>query len=74
MCLSIPVRIESIEGVHATGELGGSTMKVRLDLLPDIKVGEYVLFHSGFAIERLNEKDALETLSLFQEMMNHEMD
>ena len=74
MCLSIPIRIESIEGHLAIGELGGSTMKVRLDLLPETKVGEYVLFHSGFAIERLNENDAIETLSLFQEMMNHEMD
>ncbi len=74
MCLSIPVKIEAIDGVQAIGELGGSTLKVRLDLLPDTLVGEYVLLHSGFAIERLNESDALNTLSLLQEIMNDEMD
>jgi hydrogenase expression/formation protein HypC len=74
MCLSIPVKVQSIDGSNAIGELGGSTLKVRIDLMPDTKVGEYVLVHSGYAIERLNEADALETLDLFREMMSHEVD
>jgi hydrogenase expression/formation protein HypC len=74
MCLSIPVRVESVDGVKASGEIGGASMMIRLDLLPDTKVGDYVLVHSGYAIEKLDEEFAQGTLSLLNEMMNDEMD
>ena len=57
MCLAIPLRIKEIEGLDAIGEREGITRKIRLDFLRDPKVGDYVIVHAGFAIERLSEKE-----------------
>lgn len=60
MCLAVPLKIIKIDGIEAVGELSSVKKKVRIDLLPDLKVGQYVMVHAGFAIEVLNEKDAAE--------------
>ncbi|WP_297465057.1 HypC/HybG/HupF family hydrogenase formation chaperone [Thermococcus sp.] len=62
MCLAVPGRIIAIEGKTATVDFGGVKRKVRLDLLPNVDVGDYVVVHTGFAIESLDEKRALEIL------------
>ena len=64
MCLAIPVKITSIEGKMGRGELGGVKIKVSLMLLDKIKVGDYVLLHAGFAISKINTKEAQELLQL----------
>ena len=55
MCLAVPLKIISLEGdgKHAVGEAAGLTQKVRVDFLPGIAVGEYVMVHAGFAVEKL---------------------
>ena len=58
MCLAVPLQIRSIDGMDAVAERGGVTRTIRLDLLRDPKVGEYVLVHAGYAIERINEEQA----------------
>ncbi|MEA3408245.1 MAG: HypC/HybG/HupF family hydrogenase formation chaperone [Chloroflexota bacterium] len=68
MCLAIPVRIQDIEGSVAQVELGGVLREVSLILTPEAEVGDYVLVHTGFAINVLDEKEAQETLRLFAEM------
>lgn len=68
MCLSIPARIISIEGSEAVASLGGSEVKVALDLLDKAEPGDYVLIHTGFAIEKINEEEALATLSMLNEL------
>ncbi|UCF81270.1 MAG: HypC/HybG/HupF family hydrogenase formation chaperone [Acidobacteriota bacterium] len=68
MCLGVPMRIVEIQGVDAVAELGNVRRRVRLDFVEDARPGEYVIVHVGFAIERLDEKEALETLSLFEAM------
>lgn len=68
MCLAIPLKIVSIKGKMAIGELGGVKRKVSLILLDKVKVGEYVLLHAGFAISRIETKEAEELLQLFREM------
>ena len=55
-------------GVQGRVETGGVARDVGLDFLPDANVGDYVLVHAGFAIQRLDETEALKTLALFEEM------
>lgn len=64
MCLAIPVRITSIKRRMGRGELGGVERKVSLMLLDEVKVGDYVLLHAGFAITKINEEEAQELFEL----------
>lgn len=66
MCLGIPMRIVSRNGDEAVAESGEVRKKIRLDLLSEADVGDYVLVHAGYAIERVDEKEALETLKLIR--------
>ncbi len=68
MCLGIPMKIVEKNGNDAVAEAGGVRRNIRLDLLEDVDVGDYVLIHTGYAIERLDEEDALETLKLLDEV------
>jgi hydrogenase expression/formation protein HypC len=56
----------------ATVEVSGVTREVSLMLLPDAKVGDYVLVHAGFAIQTVDEEEARRTLELFEELAAHE--
>lgn len=68
MCLAIPGKIITIHPEHrADVDFGGVTRSVQLDLLPGATTGDYVIVHAGFAIQRLSENDALETLRLLKE-------
>ncbi len=68
MCLAIPMKITKIDGALATGEAGGLTQQIRIDFLQDVKSGDYVMVHAGFAIEKMTEREALENLALFEEI------
>jgi len=67
MCLSVPAKVLEIDGELATVSLGGTTYKASIQLLENVNVGDYVLVHTGFAISKLEEEEALETLKLFDE-------
>ena len=69
MCLAIPGRIVEIEGTTARVDFAGATMPVSLLALEGAHVGDYVLVHAGFAIERLDEADAQQTLELLSEVL-----
>ena len=68
MCLAVPVKVLQIDGLKALVELGGLARQASLMLVPDTKVGDYVLLHAGFAIQKLDEKEAEETIRLFAEI------
>jgi hydrogenase expression/formation protein HypC len=68
MCLAIPVRVVSIEGDEAETELAGVRRRVSIMLTPQVKVGNYVLLHTGYAIGIVNEAEAKETLKLLEEI------
>lgn len=72
MCLAIPGKVleidTSVQPAMGKVSFGGIQKKVCLEWLPDVKVGEYVIVHVGFAISKLDEQEALETLRLFDEM------
>jgi len=68
MCLGVPAKIlEASDGV-AVVELGGVRREVSLMLIDDASVGEWVIIHAGFAIEKLSEEAAEQTLALFREI------
>jgi len=78
MCLSIPAKIEKINGEKALCSVGGSTYEANLQLLmhEQVKEGDYVLIHTGFAIQKLDEEEAkasLDTFAAFNQL-NNEMD
>ncbi len=68
MCLGIPGKVIEVNKNVAKVELGGLLRDVSLDLCPDVSVGDYVLIHTGFAIQRLDEEDAKETLDLLRQI------
>ena len=72
MCLAIPGKVlqidSDVEQMMGKVSFGGVVKRVCLDWVPDIAIGEYVIVHVGFAISKVNEEEALETLRLFQEM------
>jgi hydrogenase expression/formation protein HypC len=70
MCLSVPARVVEVHDDHwATVEIGGTSKRVSIDLVEDVKTGDYVLIHVGFAIQKVDEDDAHRTLELFDEML-----
>ena len=72
MCLAIPGKVVEIETesspLMGKVSFGGIQKKICLDWVPDVQVGEYVIVHVGFAISKMDEKEALETLELFSQM------
>lgn len=72
MCLAVPGRVDRVYDesgtVMADVDFGGVSKKVCLAYLPETEVGEYVIVHVGFAIQRLDEKSANETLAMFEQM------
>jgi hydrogenase expression/formation protein HypC len=68
MCLSIPAKVISIDGDMAEVSAGGSLFKASLFMVEDVNPGDYILLHAGFAIQKLSESEAMDTIRLFQEM------
>jgi len=74
MCLAIPVKIEEIQGQKGVVSLGNVRIGVNLTLLNGVPAaGDYVLVHAGFAIARVDEEEAMETISLIKEMIADEV-
>ncbi len=67
MCLSVPAEILEITGNHAKVSVGGAMYEAGLHLLEDIQVGDYILLHSGYAIQKIDPEEARITLELLQE-------
>ena len=68
MCLAIPALIKSVDGMEAEADMGGILRRISLWLTPDARVGDYVLLHSGYAINILDQEQAEETLKLLREV------
>jgi hydrogenase expression/formation protein HypC len=68
MCVAIPAKVKSLDGWIADVEVGGVCRKVSVQLTPEVQKDDYVLVHAGFAIQIIDEKEARETLKLFEEL------
>ncbi len=73
MCLSIPSKIvEILEDNYAVVDTMGVKRKVSLDLMPEpVDIGDYVLIHVGYAMTKMSEEDALESLKVYEEIIKH---
>ena len=67
MCLGIPAKIIEKKGNTGIAEIGGVKREVDLRLVEDVEVGNYVILHAGFGIQKLDEEEANETLALLRE-------
>lgn len=68
MCMAIPTKLIEKRGDIGVVELDGIRREIGLQLLDEVAVGDYVIVHAGFAIERLDEQAAQETLEIFRQM------
>ncbi len=66
MCLAIPAKLIEKKGEIGIVDLGGVNKEISLAFVPQIKEGEWVLLHTGFALEIISEKEAQETIELLQ--------
>ena len=68
MCLAIPGKILEIDGNSALVDFDGIKQKVIIALIQNPEIGKYVIVHAGYAIEMMNEKDALEAIEQWNEL------
>lgn len=68
MCLAIPLQLIEINGNEAIAEANGVRRTIRVDFIREPKVGDFIIAHAGFAIERMSETQALENLRAIQEV------
>jgi hydrogenase expression/formation protein HypC len=69
MCLAIPARVIAVEGKTATVDFGGVTRPVSIALIENIAIGDYVIVHTGYAIQKMDRDDAEKTLELWREIL-----
>lgn len=67
MCLAVPVQVTEVSGTRAKVALSGNVREADLSLVGGASVGDWVLLHAGFAIEKLSPEEAAETLALFEQ-------
>lgn len=68
MCLAVPAKVVAIQDAMGKVDINGVERNVSLMLLPETQIGDYVLVHAGFAMQKVDEKDAEETYALMAEM------
>lgn len=71
MCLAVPAEIKSIEGHNATVDYGGVSRTANISLV-DVKVGDFVIVHAGYAIQVLDRVEAEKTLEIFRQLLEQE--
>ncbi len=68
MCLAVPMRLVRRDENFGVAEVGGIEREIGLQLVDDVEIGDFVIVHAGFAIQKLDEEAAQETRALFEEM------
>jgi hydrogenase expression/formation protein HypC len=68
MCVATPMRVISIDGSSARVDASGIQAEVSIELVDELTVGDYVIVHAGYAIQRLSPDEAQETLAIFERL------
>ncbi len=68
MCLGVPARVMSVAGTSATVEVGGARREISVLLLEEVREGDWVILHAGFAISKLSPEEAQKTLQYLREI------
>ncbi len=72
MCLGVPAKVvEFVEGQMAVVDVDGNQVNISIQLVPQVKIGQYVLVHAGFAMDIVDESFAEETMRLLKELQHH---
>ena len=74
MCLAIPGKVIKMEGSHAIADFDGVRRKITIGLCDGVEIGKYVLVHAGYAIQIVDEEEAMESISLWREMVEKGLD
>lgn len=69
MCLAVPMKLVKNNGITGVVELGTIQKEIGLQLLEDVKVGDYLIIHAGYAIQKLDEKEAAKTIALLESFL-----
>jgi hydrogenase expression/formation protein HypC len=76
MCLGVPGKVIQLDEINPLKvgkvDFSGTVRKVSFSLIPDARVGDWVIVHVGFAIAKLEEREALEQLKLLREVLRYE--
>ena len=72
MCLAVPMEVTEVNGFRGEARIGSVKREVNLMLVPDVKVGDYVIIHAGSAISVLDKEEAQKTLDLLREISDME--
>lgn len=73
MCLAVPAEVLEINGSEAILDFGGVKRGANISFLDDVEVGDYLIVHVGFAIQKLSREEAEETLKLWKEILREEL-
>jgi len=68
MCLAIPMKVVHVQGETVTAEAGGVRRAANVAFLKDVRKGDYILIHAGFAIEKVKRGEARKTLNLLKHL------
>ena len=68
MCLAVPAYVEKLENGEAVVAMHGNRVRVSVALVPDAQVGDWVLVHAGFALQRLDAEEAKETFAVIADL------
>ncbi|MFW5657448.1 MAG: HypC/HybG/HupF family hydrogenase formation chaperone [Bacteroidota bacterium] len=68
MCLSIPLKITAVNGNMATALMGTNELEISVELIDEVQVGDYVLVHTGIAIEKISEEEAQENMRMLDQL------
>ncbi|MEI7982638.1 MAG: HypC/HybG/HupF family hydrogenase formation chaperone [Bacteroidota bacterium] len=71
MCLAIPAKVIAVEGSGALVTVGDTEYRASLLLLDDVRVGDFIMLHAGFAIEKVDPEEAAETMRLLNEIADN---
>jgi len=69
MCLGVPAKVKKIEGEWGWLDVNQLLLKINLSLVPGVKIGDYVIIHAGFAIQKLSTEEGESTLELFKQIL-----
>jgi len=72
MCLAIPAKVLSVDGPAARVLIGDTEYNASLLLVDDVKEGDYIMLHAGFAIQKVDEEEAIETMRLLNEVAGYD--
>lgn len=72
VCLAIPGEVKELEDEYALVDYGGAKSRVNISLVDGVKVGDYVIVHVGYAIQKLTREEAEESLEIWEELLEAE--